>query len=769
MATALNTPDPSWNAFRVTTFAGQHDSHIDTGEDYRTITLASVFTGKPLAKSKMAGDAILASSYNDHDARSHEAQRQRGSFVALVGDIDKGDLSLPTIREAVEIFSDGAAWLIYSSAHSRDGDQRWRLIFPLHAACAYDQWVDGQDALFTFMESRGIPMDHALSRAGQPIYLPNVPLAYKDGTPLRDEAGEPIYYQSVHSGLDAPGLDLSRGIVAGGIAAIRQKRAADDREREALKAEAARRFASKPRQDGAGIIETFNASTSVETMLTLCDYQQSPRNGDDWRSPQQTGDTYATRVIDGKWISLSASDAASGLGSKCKTGCFGDAYDLYVHYKHAGDHKEAYRTLGREQRGANVVQGNFRGEDQDPGYWDLPEWADTGRGEPDYEVAIGGEPAAPEKIVSATPFAWRATADIPKRRWLYGKHLLRGFVSVDVAAGGVGKSSLKIGEALAMATGRDLYDKGLHEGALSVWLWNLEDPVEEIERRLHATAQRFKIHPQEVGNRLYVDSGRDQPLVIATEGPDGAMIARPVVDSLIAEMQDRKIDVLVVDPFISSHAVSENDNNAIDIVAREWNIIAERTGAAINLVHHVRKQNGAEATADSARGASSLIGKARSVLVYNRMSDEEAARLNVPAADRFFHFRVDNDKANLAPAERGDWYRMNNVDLANGDSVGVACSWTPPDAFDGVTTAHLIQMQRSISEGKWRKDQQAKAWAGHALAPILGLDFGEKRDKARAKQIIENWVREGVLEVVIDHDEKRNEREFIIVGRWVSE
>lgn len=104
MATALNTPDPSWNAFRVTTFAGQHDSHIDTGEDYRTITLASVFTGKPLAKSKMAGDAILASSYNDHDARSHEAQRQCGSFVALVGDIDKGDLSLPTIREAVEIF-----------------------------------------------------------------------------------------------------------------------------------------------------------------------------------------------------------------------------------------------------------------------------------------------------------------------------------------------------------------------------------------------------------------------------------------------------------------------------------------------------------------------------------------------------------------------------------------------------------------------------------------------------------------------------------------
>jgi hypothetical protein len=392
-------------------------------------------------------------------------------------------------------------------------------------------------------------------------------------------------------------------------------------------------------------------------------------------------------------------------------------------------------------------------------------------------AALFAAPAAPvDKLVRATPFAWRPTSAIPKRQWLYGKHLLRKFVSVDVAAGGVGKSSLKIGEAMAMATGRDLYDKGLPEGALSVWLWNLEDPVEEIERRLHATAQRFKISPKELGDRLYVDSGRDQPLIIATEGPDGAMIARPIVDALIEEMIERKIDVLVVDPFISSHAVSENDNNAIDLVAREWNVIAERTGAAINLVHHVRKQNGAEATADSARGASALIGKARSVLVYNRMTDEEAAKLNVPADERFFYFRVDNDKANLAPPERGDWYRMNNQDLANGDSVGVACSWTPPDAFSGVTTAHLMRFQHSLGNGDWRRDSQAKAWVGQQLVDILDLriDLSAKTDevkraKARIKTIVERWIAEGALEVVKKPDRNRDEREFVVVGKWVTQ
>jgi phage/plasmid primase-like uncharacterized protein len=377
--------------------------------------------------------------------------------------------------------------------------------------------------------------------------------------------------------------------------------------------------------------------------------------------------------------------------------------------------------------------------------------------------------AASEKLVRATPFAWRPTEAIPKRQWLYGKHLLRKFVSVDVAAGGVGKSSLKIGEAMAMASGRDLYDKGLPEGALSVWLWNLEDPVEEMERRLHATAQRFRIEPAELGDRLYVDSGRDQPLVIATEGPDGAMIARPVVDALIAEMIERKIDVLIVDPFISSHAVSENDNNAIDIVAREWNVIADRTGAAINLVHHVRKQNGTEATADSARGASSLIGKARSVLVYNRMSDTEATSLGVDTADRKFFFRVDNDKANLAPPDATDWYRMNNVDLANGDSVGVACSWTPPSAFEGISTSHLLRVQCGISEGKWRENSQAKAWAGNVVANVVGLDLDDKKDKARVKKLLGAWIKEGVLEVVNDLDEHREEKTFIVVGRWVAE
>lgn len=55
-----------------------------------------------------------------------------------------------------------------------------------------------------------------------------------------------------------------------------------------------------------------------------------------------------------------------------------------------------------------------------------------------------------------TEFSWRDPSTIPPRPWLYGQHLIRKQVSVTVAPGGVGKSSLTICEALAMVSGREL-------------------------------------------------------------------------------------------------------------------------------------------------------------------------------------------------------------------------------------------------------------------------------------------------------------------------
>lgn len=385
-------------------------------------------------------------------------------------------------------------------------------------------------------------------------------------------------------------------------------------------------------------------------------------------------------------------------------------------------------------------------------------------------VPVAPHEAVPEPLrIEAKPFQWRDPAELPPRQWLYGTHLIRKFLSLDIAAGGIGKSSIKIVEALAITSGRDLLGKEVHEGPLRVWHYNLEDPDEETERRIHAALIRYDLTPEDIGDRLYVNSGRDQPLIIAEETKDGARIMRPFVDALVDQIREREIDVMQVDPFVSSHQVSENDNRAIDMVAKEWSRIADICNCSINLVHHVRKSNGTEVSAESSRGAVSLIGAARSVIVYNRMTKEEGESAGIEPTQRGFYFRTQNDKANLAPPEAADWHRMNNVDLPNGDKVGVACPWKWPDAFDGVSVKDLYRVQMMVDKGNYRENVQARDWAGYAVAEVMGLDAGDPTSKARIKALLRGWkaTESLVVEMRVD-PKKREEKPFLAVGKWVD-
>src|SRR4051812_6198554 len=88
--------------------------------------------------------------------------------------------------------------------------------------------------------------------------------------------------------------------------------------------------------------------------------------------------------------------------------------------------------------------------------------------------------ASSDSVIKATPYACRDARSIPLRPWLYGRQFLRGSLSVIVAPGAVGKTSLLIGSALAMVSGRSLLGKTVWGGAKSVWLWNLEDSRDEL-------------------------------------------------------------------------------------------------------------------------------------------------------------------------------------------------------------------------------------------------------------------------------------------------
>jgi hypothetical protein len=380
---------------------------------------------------------------------------------------------------------------------------------------------------------------------------------------------------------------------------------------------------------------------------------------------------------------------------------------------------------------------------------------------------------ASQTPIHATPYAWTEPGSIPQRQWLYGTLLLRKFVTATISPGGIGKSSLIVAEALAMVSGKGLLGV-ISDECLRVWVWNLEDPLEETQRKVQAAALHYRLVPDDIGDRLMMDSGRDQKLVIATTTRTGTVIVQPVVDSLVDEIVKYKIDVLVIDPFVSCHEVSENDNMAMDMVVKEWGRVAGRGNCAVHLVHHTRKPLGAETevTTNSSRGAASQTDACRVVRPLNRMTEKEATAAGVD--NHRLYFRTIQDKDNLSPpVEKSDWFRLVSVDLHNGpmglggDSIGVVTKWTMPDALAGMTGADFEKVARVIRGGKWRHHPQAASWVGRAVAEALEIDIDNKTVVAKIKRMLGVWYAAKTLVVVERDDDNRISRKFVEVAEQV--
>jgi hypothetical protein len=274
-------------------------------------------------------------------------------------------------------------------------------------------------------------------------------------------------------------------------------------------------------------------------------------------------------------------------------------------------------------------------------------------------------------VFEPSPFVWRDPKTIPPRDWIYGRHLLRRHVSATIASGAVGKTSLKIVEALALATGRDLLGQDVPKRA-RVWLFNLEDNKDELDKRVIAAMIHHGIKPEDVEGYLFVES--ETPLIITKTERSGTKIREPVIGGLIDAIKRRNVDALIIDPFVSSHDAPESDNGAIDMVVKHgWVKVAREGGCATDISHHITKVDTTSgmATAMSARGAGSFIAACRSVQVLNPMSNEQAAKAGLPGP--FGYFSSFGDKQNLTPKTgMRHWYKMEGIDLGNGGKGNLA-------------------------------------------------------------------------------------------------
>lgn len=399
------------------------------------------------------------------------------------------------------------------------------------------------------------------------------------------------------------------------------------------------------------------------------------------------------------------------------------------------------------------------------------------------EVSAWVEPpadAAPR--IRAEPFVFVPPSQIPPRPWIYGRHYMRGMVSATAGIGGAGKSSVLITEAISMALGKDLFQNGaeLPAGAQVVWLHNGEDPMDELQRRFGAALQHYGVDPQQLGNRLRVTSGRTMPIMLAESMSAGGKVLVPTEDGrlLAQELIREKVAALLVDPFVTLHRVSENDNVMIDGVMTVMRNIAHDSMAAIELAHHFRKMNGQEASVDDVRGASSIVGACRSVRIVAPMSKEESDKYGLPEEERRGFIWLQNGKANmLPPTHARRWMQMVSVELGNaadpydGDKVGVPVTWDPPDARYDLTPPQWRAIRQAIVEApqplnNLRYDVRASGWVGKVVAATLEVDLADGTARNNVRGLIERWVKSGRLAVESVRDPKQGRDAQVV--RWVD-
>lgn len=406
---------------------------------------------------------------------------------------------------------------------------------------------------------------------------------------------------------------------------------------------------------------------------------------------------------------------------------------------------------------------------------DVSDWLDLGGSAFELQslaesalLPIKPDPALPPKI-TATPYQWRDPETIPLRPWVLGRWLLRRTVAAVVAPGGVGKTTFLASAALSLITGRELLGKTVWDGPQKVWIWNLEDGLEDMERSIQAAAMHHGLRREDVEGQLFVDCAMEGAgLCTAIDGADGFKLLAPVYEQITAEITKRGIDVLVIDPFVSSHEIEENANSLVDKVAKAWARVANDANCVVVLVHHTSKQGAGTVTTHSSRGAVSLTDATRSALVLNRLEEKKAQELGFDEGERKRYFSVGDDKHNRAPAEKADWFYLTSVSLGNGpnggDSVGVAVPAKLPDPFEDITVDHLRAVQSKVADGQWRENNQASDWVGKAVAEAIGLDLTRVSDKAKVKALLKTWIANGALVVVERKDHRSEVRKFIEVG-----
>jgi hypothetical protein len=373
--------------------------------------------------------------------------------------------------------------------------------------------------------------------------------------------------------------------------------------------------------------------------------------------------------------------------------------------------------------------------------------AESERKEEPEEKATNGSGKTTLPRIRPIPFAAFDFTTLEMRQWLYGRHYMRGIASATISPGGGGKTSLELLEAILMATARPLLGEQPSE-RLRVWYHNGEDGTAELNRRIAAICIKYGIDPHELEGWLFVTSGLEMPIKIAS-GTHEAKLDKVVARLIVDGIRQREIDVLTLDPLITLHSLSEAGNHMMDPVIRTFSSIANELNVSTELAHHTRKKGVGQdeySTAD-ARGASAIIDAVRSARILNSLNDKDAKLLGVEdEIERLSYFRLDRGKANMTKRGGASYYRFVGIELPNGvdgrpgDDVGTIERVMPPDTGIELTENDVAVLVAECANSDQHVDPRADGWFGKTVADHFELSIDVGLDRIKIEGVIRDLL-----------------------------
>jgi AAA domain len=215
------------------------------------------------------------------------------------------------------------------------------------------------------------------------------------------------------------------------------------------------------------------------------------------------------------------------------------------------------------------------------------------------------------------------------------------------------------------------------------------------------------------------------------------------------------IDLVILDPFVKTHGIEENQNSAMDDVIQILADLASEEDIAVDIPHHTSKgRAAAPGDADRGRGASSVKDGARLVYTLTTMTTEEAKAFGVEEGERRLFFRVDSGKVNIAPPSKDAvWFHLVGVSLGNsseryphGDNVQTVVRWNPPKTFEGITAdltnRILAEIKDGLGDGNYFTDAsnatERAAWG-------VVQKHASQKTETQCRNIIKEWLKREVL------------------------